>query len=147
MVMDSPGSRLGGWDSLLLQASRSGVLLLLSPPPAAMSCWSELLHQSFVWEKSSRKGPLTRRTRPFNRQAPPPWPRHQRAQILHTILYGNTWGPIFIYRFCRVWTESAKHKYKTAERHLPPLQQVSLSPFISMGNLLHSLQTRGEKRR
>lgn len=62
--MDSPGS--SGTDSLLLQARRSGVLQLLATPtpPAAMSCWSEPLHQRFVCEESSRKRPLTRRTGP-----------------------------------------------------------------------------------
>lgn len=142
-VSASPRSGLGGWDSLLLQASRSGVLLrLLSPPPAAMSCWSEPLHQSFVWEESSRKGPLTCWTRPFNIQAPPPHLQlntHMCAHSAYVHVRHHECRSCFIYCIVCVCVCDFRAKLKRkhwepearAERHLPCSRPIRLSLSIS----------------
>lgn len=104
-----------------------------------MSCWSEPLHQSFVWEESSRKGPLTHWTRPFNIQAPPPQPQlhtYTCAHILHTRMCGTTRVPMLFYLlFSCDFRAKLKHKHwepeARAERHLPCSRPIRLSPSIS----------------
>lgn len=134
------------------------------PPPAAMSCWSEPLHQSFVWEESSRKGPLTHWTRPFNIQAPPPQSRNQPRLHAHT--HVRTFcirarvAPrecqcCFIYYFCGcvcvIFRAKLKHKHwkpggESRAPSAPFTAYQAFSVHFQQEKPLHSLQTRGKKR-